>query len=100
MSTIVLTIPPDLKSEWEDVLRDWLSVARRCQGMGTRQEGYAIVQMSLIVDECGRPVIHTEPRLTKLEPKNRISLGNLQALVQFCEQQELSFSDVLAKLAE
>lgn len=97
---IPISIPPHLKDEWEPVIRDWLSVATRVQGMGTRQEGYAIVQLSVIVDECGRPIIHTEPKMTRLEPKNRISLGDLEALLRFCEAQEISFESVLNRLAE
>ena len=96
---IIISMPPHLKDEWEDVIKSWLAVATRCQGMGTRQEGYAIVQMSLIVDDCGRPVIHTEPKMTKLEPKNRIELDDLQALRVFCGQQGLEFSDVLERLS-
>lgn len=97
---IVVSIPPHLKSEWESVIRDWLSIATRIQGMGTRQEGYAIVQMAVIVDDCGRPIVHTEPKMTRLEPKNRIKLADLDALVKFCERQEIGLADVLGRLVE
>lgn len=100
MTGIVVSMPPHLKAEWSDVIKSWLAVATRCQGMGTRQEGYAIVQMAVIVDDCGRPVIHTEPKMTKLEPKNRIKLSDLSALVEFCEKQEIPLSSVLDKLSE
>ena len=55
----------------EDIRPDWLNVVRRLQSVACRQRGYAIVSISVIVDENGTPVFWSEPDLLKLEPQGR-----------------------------
>jgi len=89
--------PPDLKPQWEDVVKDLYSVCRRCQGMARRQEGIAAVRLTVFVNEDGAPIAWTEPSMVRLEPKNRVSDETLQLLVKWAEAMGLDLGAVLGQ---
>ena len=95
MATI--DFPADLKVQWGDVVRDLFSVVRRCQGMGRRQKGLAAVRLLIFVNEDGCPVAWTEPKMTLLEPMNRVEPDTIKALIAQCEEAGVDLADMLAK---
>ena len=63
----VQTKPPD---KWpEDVRHQWLGVIRRLQSVARTQQGFAMIQIAVFVNQDGFPIQWTEPKLTRLEPK-------------------------------
>ncbi len=55
--------PEDIKPHWFNVIRRLQSVARESN------QGLAILQMRILVDGEGNPVVWTEPTRVLLEPK-------------------------------
>ena len=53
----------------DDIKKPYQNIARRLQSVAHKQNGYAIIQMTILVNADGNPITFTEPRLTKLEPK-------------------------------
>lgn len=53
------------------LFRKWANIMRRMDSM-TRdvKSGYGIVTISVLVSDDGEPKFWSEPKLTKLEPKN------------------------------
>lgn len=52
-----------------DLRSPWQNVARRMQAEASKQNGAAIMQITIMVDENNNPSFWTEPVLVKLEPK-------------------------------
>ena len=80
----------DIKSEWTG----WLNCVRRLQSCAHNQEGLAIAQLTVLLSQDGTPVLWTSPKITKLEPKRRITAEQIQALV------DLFGDDILSMLQE
>jgi len=59
MTTIV---PQDIRPEWFNVIRRLQSVAHE------GNQGLAVLQIIVLVDDKGNPIVWTEPKRTKLEP--------------------------------
>lgn len=51
-----------------DIKVPWLNVARRCQSVA-RTGGYALVTITVLVDQDGCPRFWLEPVCRKIEPK-------------------------------
>ena len=96
-SIMGINLPPDLKQQWLNVARDLFSVCRRCQGVGRRQEGVAAIRLLVFVNEDGIPVAWTAPKLTLLEPKNRVSTKTLQALIKQTDESGVDLGELLAR---
>ena len=92
-----INLPPDLKQKWGDVVRDLFSICRRCQGMARRQEGIAAIRLLVFVNEDGTPIAWTEPKMTLLEPKNRVSMETLQQLVKQADESGVDLGELLAR---
>ena len=92
-----INLPPDLKQRWGEVVRDLFSICRRCQGMARRQEGIAAIRLLVFVNEDGIPVAWTEPKMTLLEPKNRVSEETLQQLVKQADESGVDLGELLAR---
>jgi hypothetical protein len=59
----------------------WASVVQRLQGAASKDNhGAAIVSISIVVDELGRPYLWSEPVVVKLEPRKR-SMGDILAIL-------------------
>lgn len=63
--------PEDIRPSWLDTVPDWLNVIRRLQAESGKQSGYALINITVMVDQAGNPVFWTEPQMTRLEPKSR-----------------------------
>ena len=61
----------DIDPGWGAVVKEWLKVARCVQSQGSKTRGAAIVNLSILINERGRPIVWTEPRLTRIEPASR-----------------------------
>ena len=57
------SLPLDIRPQWLNVVRRLQSVAR------IGNEGFAILSITILVDKEGVPVVWTEPKRTKVEPK-------------------------------
>ena len=55
-----------------DIKKNWLSVARRMQSV-SRTDGFALVSITVLVDQDGVPRFWTEPKCLKIEPKKSVS---------------------------
>lgn len=51
-----------------DIKKPWLSVARRLQSISTTA-GWALISITILVDEEGCPKIWLSPTCKKIEPK-------------------------------
>ncbi len=67
--------PEDIKPQWFNVIRRLQSVARE------NNQGLAVIDLRVLVDEDGTPVTWTEPRRQLLEPK-RMSQHVLELLTE------------------
>lgn len=67
--------PDDIRPQWFNVIRRLQSVAR------DGNQGLAVIDMRVLVDEDGVPVIWTEPKRLLLEPK-RMSQHVLELLTE------------------
>ena len=76
----------------QDIKSDWLNIIRRLQSCAYNQEGLAIAQLTVLLSQDGTPVLWTSPKITKLEPKKRITTEQMQSLV------ELFGDDILSML--
>jgi hypothetical protein len=47
----------------------WQKLAARLQHEARKTEGYAVMAVRVLVDGGGNPVVWSEPKLSKLEPK-------------------------------
>lgn len=65
--------------------------------MGRRQEGIAAIRLLVFVNEDGVPVTWTAPKLTLLEPKNRVSTKTLQALIKQTDESGVDLGELLAR---
>lgn len=59
-----------------DIRPKWKNVARRLQSAASKNNGYAVMQVSIIVDEGGDPVVWFSPEVNLFEPKS-VSLEGL-----------------------
>jgi hypothetical protein len=46
----------------------WLGLVRRLEQMAMTQNGHAMIQLTVIVNKQGEPVIWLTPRMTLIEP--------------------------------
>lgn len=67
--------PEDVRPQWFNVIRRMQSVARK------DNQGLAVLNVRVLVDENGTPIIWTEPSVTLLEPK-RLSEHVLELLTE------------------
>jgi len=59
----------------------WQKLAARLQHEARKSSGYAIVSMTgILVNANGDPVVWTEPKLTKIEPKAACDMETLIAI--------------------
>lgn len=54
--------------DWSNIRPSWNKVIQRCQGEAARQNGYAILTISILVNEAGDVVLYTSPTCAKIEP--------------------------------
>lgn len=54
--------------DWSNIRPSWNKVIQRCQGEACRQQGYAILTISILVNEAGDVVLYTAPSCAKIEP--------------------------------
>ena len=52
-----------------DIKPDWLNLVRRMQSIARRQSGYAIISVTVVVNQDGIPMFYNEPEVTKLAPR-------------------------------
>jgi len=52
----------------QDIKPQWIKVIRRLES-AARSQGFAILSISVLVDEDGTPIVWTEPKRIKIEPK-------------------------------
>jgi hypothetical protein len=52
----------------QDINPQWLKVIRRLQSVA-RTRGFAIISISILVNEDGIPTLWTEPKQVKIEPR-------------------------------
>ena len=57
----------------EDVHKNWFNVIRRIQSVANSRNvvGIGIVQINVVINDRGEPVLWTEPKCTLIEPKKR-----------------------------
>jgi hypothetical protein len=56
-------VPQDLKS-----LQPWFSLVRHARSVG-KNSGLSVLQLTLIVDESGNPILFLQPKAIRLYPK-------------------------------
>lgn len=54
----------------QDIKREWLSVLRRLQSV-SRSGGASLIQITVLCDKDGSPILWTEPKKTLIEPKSK-----------------------------
>lgn len=54
-----------------DIKPHWFGVVRRLQSVTAKVRDLAVVSIEIIIDSEGRPVLWTEPVLSRLEPQTR-----------------------------
>lgn len=59
-----MELPADIRKEWINLVRRILSVVNSCQ-----EQGLLVVNISIVIDKNGRPVLWTPPSVTHLEPE-------------------------------
>lgn len=59
-----MTVNPHL-----DIRPMWANLARRIQQTARAHEGYAIVQITALVNSSGDPIFYREPKIVRIEPK-------------------------------
>lgn len=59
-----------------DIRPKWKNVARRLQAASSKNNGYAVLQVSIIIDSGGDPVVWFSPEVNLFEPKS-VSLEGL-----------------------
>jgi hypothetical protein len=67
--------PEDIRPQWFNVIRRLQSVARE------NNQGLAVLDIRVLVDQEGTPITWTEPKRTLLEPK-RMSEHVLELLTE------------------
>ena len=79
------------KTKPDDIKKPYMNIARRLQSVAHKQDGYAIIQMTILVNSDGIPITFTEPKMTKLEPKRGELLNEFkrehgeEAILLICE---------------
>ena len=61
-----------------DIRSKWKNVARRLQAAASKSNGFAVLQISIIVDSAGDPVAWFSPEMNLFEPKS-VNLENLMS---------------------
>ena len=51
-----------------DIRPKWNNIARRMQGEASKQAGYAMLSIQVLVGPSGDPVYWFEPKLRRIEP--------------------------------
>lgn len=72
------------RREVEDLAREWKRLTTRLAGISDREcvkRGFAIISVDILVHPNGEPVLWTEPKVTKLEPR----LGGYEFLSKVIE---------------
>ena len=64
----------------------WQKIAARFQSVA-RTNGYAIVQMTVVVNEHGNPVVWREPIVTRLEPKPKSCTNAVAELLRLLTEE-------------
>lgn len=54
----------------EDIRPAWYNVVRRMQSVARNNQGLAIVQMTVLVNADGNPILWREPDFIKFEPRH------------------------------
>lgn len=66
----------------------WHKLIRRLEQVG-RNGTYSVITVSILMNECGQPVLWREPSCSKVEPKHdgiRILDGLHDALLEFAQK--------------
>lgn len=58
-------VKENIKESW------WIGLTARLQQAANSQNGYALVTITVLVDEHGNPTFWTEPKVSKIEPLRR-----------------------------
>ncbi len=53
-----------------DIRPKWKNVVRRLQAAASKNSGYAVLQLSVIIDSGGDPVVWFSPEINLFEPKS------------------------------
>jgi hypothetical protein len=54
----------------QDIRPAWYNIVRRMQSVARNHEGIAIVQMTVLVNADGNPILWREPDFIKFEPRH------------------------------
>jgi hypothetical protein len=68
----------DIKPKWTN----WLNVIRRLQETGCKQNGLAVVKITIVLNSDGEPVFWLNPDVKLIEPKNKITEKDLYILAK------------------
>ncbi|KKM96032.1 hypothetical protein LCGC14_1182150 [marine sediment metagenome] len=63
MNDSFAALPLDVQRQWFNVIRRFQSVAK-----SKKVQNVAVIQMNVVIDENGTPIVWTEPRCTLIEP--------------------------------
>lgn len=55
-------------SKQDELKPRWLGFALRMQGLARSQAGCAIIEVAVVVDAEGNPLVWLEPKMKKIEP--------------------------------
>lgn len=69
------SLPPPSRAH--DIWPDWINIVKRLQSIGRKSGSYSIVNMIVLVNPDGKPMLWY-PDIKTLEPKRGISIEQLQ----------------------
>lgn len=72
-----------MTTQIDEGLKPYIAIARRLQSI-SRTDGLAILSIHVVVDHQGIPIVWTEPKCVKLEPK-RITKETLLSILSRLE---------------
>ena len=53
-----------------DIRPKWKNVARRLQSVSNKNNGFAVLQLSVVIDSNGDPVAWLDPQMSLFEPRS------------------------------
>lgn len=58
----------NMKKLPEDIQQSWYNIIRRFQSVA-KSDGVSIIQLTILVDDNGNPILWSNPNIIKIEPK-------------------------------
>lgn len=56
----------------------WENPVRRCRTLAQQQSGTSVITMRIVTNNKGEVLFYTEPALTRLEPRTKINVPDLE----------------------